>query len=395
MSKWIRYELGYAAKVQGGYAFKSNRFQSEGVPIIRIGNLNGETVHIDKKICYPTEFWNNNPDFQVHKNDILIAMSGATVGKVGLYNDEKSALLNQRVGKISANEKLIDNQYLYRYVKSNMFNKQIIERASGCAQPNISASQISEISIPIPPLETQKHIAKTLDTAAGLFTMGKQQLAELDNLIKSVFYDIFGDPVTNEKEWHIEKLVNITTKIGSGATPKGGRESYQIEGITLIRSMNVHNGVFKYDDLAHIDDNQAKQLENVTIEKNDVLINITGASVARSCIVPINVLPARVNQHVSIVRLNEKKALSEYINNMFINDSFQTLLLSIAGAGGATREAITKQQLQELIIPIPPIEMQKQFASIVTKIEEQKSLVKKAIDETQLLFDSLMSQYFD
>ncbi|WP_407306128.1 restriction endonuclease subunit S [Desulfosporosinus sp. SB140] len=225
--------------------------------------------------------------------------------------------------------------------------------------------------------------------------MRKQQLAELDNLIKSTFYDMFGDPVTNEKGWMVERLIDITTKIGSGATPRGGKESYKDEGICLIRSMNVHNGEFKYEQLAHLDGEQAKQLNNVIVNERDVLINITGASVARSCIVPSDVLPARVNQHVSIVRLKEEKATSEYINNMFTSSSFQIQLLSIGGAGGATREAITKQQLQELIIPLPPLPLQTQFADIVTKIEEQKALVKKAIDETQYLFDSLMSDYFE
>jgi type I restriction enzyme S subunit len=280
----------------------------------------------------------------------------------------------------------LDYKYLYYY----FINKQI---------PNTGYNRhfkwLKKLVIPIPPLETQKEIAKTLDTAAELLALRKQQLAELDNLIKSIFCDMFGDPITNEKGWPFEKLIDITTKIGSGATPKGGKESYKDKGISLIRSMNVYNGLFSYDQLAYIDEQQAKRLDNVTIQEKDVLINITGASVARSCIVPSDVLPARVNQHVSIVRVKEEKVNSVYINNVFISSSFQTQLLKVAGAGGATREAITKQQLQELIIPLPPLPLQNQFATIVTKIEEQKALVKKAIDETQYLFDSLMSEYFD
>jgi type I restriction enzyme S subunit len=265
----------------------------------------------------------------------------------------------------------------------------------GGAQPNISITILKGIEIPLPPLETQKQIAQTLDVAAELLAMRKQHLAELDNLNKSLFCDMFGDPVKNEKVWKKYKLENITTKIGSGATPRGGRESYQGEGISLIRSMNVYNGAFKYDQLAYINDDQAKQLNNVTVEENDVLINITGASVARSCIVPSNVLPARVNQHVSIIRVKTETANPVYINNVLTNSSYQTYLLSIGGAGGATREAITKQQLRELSIPLPNIRLQNRFSAIVTKIEEQKVLVKKAIKETQYLFDSLMSEYFD
>lgn len=286
----------------------------------------------------------------------------------------------------------IDHSYLYYVLKSKNWSAETNKAVMGAT---LNKASISDTVIPVPPFETQKQIAKTLDTVAELLAMRKQQLAELDNLVKSVFYDMFGDPIRNEKGWELARLKDIATKIGSGATPRGGRGSYKNKGISLIRSMNVHNGVFRYEQLAYLDEWQAKQLDNVTVEENDVLINITGASVARSCIVPRDVLPARVNQHVSIIRLKKEKAIPEYINNVLTSNTFQTYLLSISGAGGATREAITKSQLQNLVVPLPPLDLQNQFTEIVTKTEEQKALVQKAIDETQYLFDSLMSEYFD
>ncbi len=102
--------------------------------------------------------------------------------------------------------------------------------------------------------------------------------------------------------WSKIKLSDITSKIGSGATPRGGKSAYKAHGISLIRSMNVHDGEFIEKNLAFIDESQAKKLSNVIIEKNDVLLNITGASIARCCVVPSRILPARVNQHVSILR---------------------------------------------------------------------------------------------
>ena len=108
--------------------------------------------------------------------------------------------------------------------------------------------------------------------------------------------------------WKEYKLKDITTKIGSGSTPTGGGGSYKSTGISLIRSQNVLDFEFSYDGLAFIDDEQADTLKNVTLNKNDVLLNITGDSVARVCKVPVEVLPARVNQHVAIIRADEKKA---------------------------------------------------------------------------------------
>ena len=109
-------------------------------------------------------------------------------------------------------------------------------------------------------------------------------------------------------DWKPFTLKEITTKIGSGSTPKGGKEAYHEIGITLVRSLNVYDFVFELKDLAFINEIQAKKLNGVTIEKDDILLNITGASVGRCTIIPENLLPARVNQHVSIIRCTKTKA---------------------------------------------------------------------------------------
>ena len=103
-------------------------------------------------------------------------------------------------------------------------------------------------------------------------------------------------------EWRECKLGSITSKIGSSATPKGGGKSYKNEGISLIRSQNVYDFQFSKAGLAYIDDNQANELRNVEVFEDDILINITGESVTRCCIVPKQILPARVKHHVSIIR---------------------------------------------------------------------------------------------
>ena len=148
------------------------------------------------------------------------------------------------------------------------------------------------------------------------------------------------------------KLKDITTKIGSGATPSGGKKSYKTTGIALIRSLNIFDLNFSYDELAYINDEQAKKLNNVIIEPNDILLNITGASVARCCILPENLLPARVNQHVSIVRINKGLANPYYIQYLLVSPYYKQKLLSIA-QGGATREALTKESIENFEIIIP------------------------------------------
>ena len=131
-------------------------------------------------------------------------------------------------------------------------------------------------------------------------------------------------------EWKEYKLKDLTTKIGSGATPTGGGNAYKLEGISLIRSQNVLDFRFSYDGLALIDNEQAYSLKNVIVTRNDVLLNITGDSVARVCKVPIEVLPARVNQHVAIIRADETKTNSDLgllftsCSNFFISSPLPT-----------------------------------------------------------------------
>lgn len=164
------------------------------------------------------------------------------------------------------------------------------------------------------------------------------------------------------------KLKDICEKIGSGATPKGGKGAYTTQGISLIRSQNVMDFSFAYDGLAYINEQQAEKLNNVTIEKGDVLLNITGDSVARVCMVPDEVLPARVNQHVSIIRGKAECVLGSYL--LYYLQMLKPVLLQLA-SGGATRNALTKGMLEELEIEVPTISEQKKIVSIIDDIQEK------------------------
>ena len=196
---------------------------------------------------------------------------------------------------------------------------------------------------------------------------------------------MFGDPIANPKSWTTGKLSEVTDKIGSGATPQGGKESYITSGISLIRSMNIHNGKFEYKDLAHITEEQAQQLNNVNVKSKDVFINITGASVARSCVVPDDVLPARVNQHVSIIRCKQNILNPIFANSLFISLPYQRTLLAIGESGGATRQAITKQQLENLMIILPSLELQNEFAAFVEQLDKSKVIYNKTYNVVEKL----------
>ena len=186
------------------------------------------------------------------------------------------------------------------------------------------------------------------------------------------------------------KMKDICIKIGSGATPRGGKEAYIDTGISLIRSQNVLDFSFSYDGLAYINEQQADKLSNVTVESGDVLLNITGDSVARACVVEDKVLPARVNQHVAIVRANTELALSSYI--LYFLQMSKPYLLQIA-AGGATRNALTKGMIEELEIEVPVIEQQRKIVSLVDdirgKIKNNNEINDNLEQQAQAYFQEL------
>ncbi|MCP4487455.1 MAG: restriction endonuclease subunit S [Gammaproteobacteria bacterium] len=189
--------------------------------------------------------------------------------------------------------------------------------------------------------------------------------------------------------WGSVPLSSLTSKIGSGSTPRGGDSVYISEGTALIRSQNVYNNEFSMDGLVYIDGKIADRMKGVTVEKSDVLINITGDSVARCCIVHDSLLPARVNQHVAILRTNPKKLLSHYLAFYMVSPYMQAKLLSWAGTGG-TRKALTKCMLEGFEIPLPPTDVQ---SRIVNSVKTYNDLIENNRRRIQLLEESARLLY--
>jgi type I restriction enzyme, S subunit len=195
-------------------------------------------------------------------------------------------------------------------------------------------------------------------------------------------------------EWIDFELKEATTKIGSGATPRGGQEAYKEEGISLIRSQNILDFSFSYNGLAFIDDEQADKLKNVIVEEEDVLINITGDSVARVTKVPTEVLPARVNQHVAILRADKNKLDPDYLLYYLLNPAFKRHLLRIA-SDGATRNALTKTDLEELIINAPKkVEDQKEIAKLLSVYDQKITFLRQQNQTLEELVQTLFKRWF-
>ena len=190
--------------------------------------------------------------------------------------------------------------------------------------------------------------------------------------------------------WEYIRLGDVCTKIGSGATPKGGATVYIDEGTSFIRSQNIYNLEFSHEGLAHITEDAAKKLNGVAVQKDDVLINITGDSVARTCMVPEAVLPARVNQHVAIVRPDSNRLNPRFLNYYLTSPYMQSLMLGLAVGKGASRNAMTKDMIANFDILCPPIEIQESIVGILSTydalIENNQRQIKLLEEAAQRLY---------
>lgn len=389
MSKLV--SLGSIFKITSGGtpSKKINEYYSNGtIPWVKTGDL--KSKYINESSEYITELAVAKSSAKLFpQKTVLIAMYGATIGATSILNIE--ATTNQACAAFLPTEKVIP-EYLYYFFIAN--KQKIISKGVGGAQPNISGTILKALKFPLIDLSYQKRIVKVLDKAQELIDKRKEQIDALDKLVKSRFIEMFGDPVSNPRGWEKAVCKDVTSKIGSGATPKGGNSSYKEEGISLIRSMNVHNNKFIKKDLAFIDDEQAQKLNNVIVQEEDILLNITGASVARCCIVPNEFVPARVNQHVAIIRSKKERVLPTFLVYQFTNESYQRLLWDIATSGGATREAVTKQQIENLELIVPPLELQNQFAAFVNQVDKLKIEMENSLKELENNFNSLMKRVF-
>lgn len=367
-----------------GQSPSSNTYNLEkrGYPFYQ-GNADFGKLHPHARI------WCDQPKKMARKNDILVSVR-APIGELNIANED--CCIGRGLAAITINKS--KSNLMYVFYALTAYNKVLKEKGTGSTFKAINKSALEEILLPEYDKRKQEEIGQILHYVDDLIDKIKQEINLYDVLVKSRFVEMFGDPVDNDKSWSQKKLFEITTKIGSGATPKGGEKNYSSVGISFIRSMNVHDGRFEYKNLVHISEVQAKQLQNVEVMENDVFINITGASVSRTCVVPASVLPARVNQHVAIIRACKSVVNPVFLNNVFLSSSCKRKLLNIGESSGATRQAITKHQLELFDIILPPIELQNQFADFVQQVDKSKLAVQKSLDELEILKKSLMQQYF-
>ncbi len=293
------------------------------------------------------------------KGDVLFTTE-APLGNVAQLDTDEKVVFAQRIIVMQPKREVLDSTFLKYMLISNLMQKKIHEKGTGATVKGIKSQLLKKVPISFPrSLSEQKRIVAILDEA---FEGIDRAIANTEkNLTNSreIFESYLNAIFTQKGDgWLEKKLEKLASKIGSGATPRGGQDSYKTEGISLIRSLNVHDRRFKIKDLAFIDDEQAEKLANVVVEEGDILLNITGASIARSCVAPSEYLPARVNQHVSIIRPDPNQVSSCFLNYLITSKPYKERLLFTGDKAGATRQALTKAQIQNFYVHFPSLDEQ-------------------------------------
>jgi type I restriction enzyme S subunit len=348
--------LGELFKVGSSKRVLKSQWKTEGVPFYR----GREITRLSTDGFVDNELFISEDDYAEYSakygvpspGDIVITAIG-TIGNTYIvraddrfYFKDASVLWLKKIADISS-------EFINFWLKSPLFFDQL-DKGNGATVDTLTIKKMQNVQIDLPPLPEQKRIVAILDEAfAGIdaaVANTEKNLANARDLFESYLNAVF----TQKGEGWVEKtLVKLTDKIGSGATPRGGQKAYKQKGISLIRSLNVYDRHFNENKLAFIDDEQAEKLSNVVVEKGDVLFNITGASIARCCVAPSKYLPARVNQHVSILRPRKKELSTELLCYLMTSRPYKDHLLGIGDEGGSTRQAITKAQLQNLVVAFP------------------------------------------
>lgn len=379
-------KLGDVCKVQGGYAFKSKEFQKDSIPIIRIGNIQDNKVEIDYNVCFTKEFLNKHPEFEIKYGDILIAMSGATVGKIGKYQNDTKALLNQRVGNFIVTEKL-EKRYLYFLLQSPLFEKFILNNAFGCAQPNISSKQIEEFEFYNYDNVRQLEIADKLNKVQEVIDIRKKQIEELDELIKSQFVEMFGK--NNEVEY--KKIVDICKSIVRGPFGSALKKEFFVEKnantYKVYEQKNAINENWKLGTY-YINEQKYNELKRFECKPKDIIMSCSG-TIGRFYQFPEDMEKGIINQALLKFTINEEIVLSQYFM-----DYMKMNVTSLDTKGSGLQNLGSVSYIKEMDIPVPNIDLQKRYLDFVKQVDKQKFEIQRSLEETQKLQESLMNKYF-
>ena len=397
---WVETEFANVISVMtNGGNFRQEDIRNKGYyPISRIETIWNEEIDLDR-VKYAKVTSDDFEKYSLKIGDILFSHinSDKHLGKTAIYKTDVQLVHGINLLLLRCETNVLSN-YVNYYLRNYRFKGGFLEIAQRSVnQSSINQKKLSSISFLLPPLSEQERIVAKLDKLFAQHEKIKKALDRIPQLLKSFRQQVLTQAVTGKlteqwregkdlEEWKERLIKDVATKLGSGSTPRGGSATYLSEGIPLVRSMNVIFGGIKLDGLAFINETQAFALKNVEIQFEDILLNITGASIGRLCLADQTVTGGRVNQHVFIIRPDKEIILPQYFESYLSSTLVQGFIEEIKY--GAGMEAISKTQIENLQINIPPLEEQQE---IVRRVESLFSKAEAIEERYQILKGKIAS----
>lgn len=327
---------------------------------------------------------------------VLLAEDGGNYGskdKPIAYRVSGKCWVNNHAHVLKPKEGL-DVDYL---CYSLMFYK-VEGMINGATRQKLTQAAMKRMRIPFRDINEQQQIVAELNCIIGIKEQRLRELKLLDDLSKARFVEMFGNPVSNTKKWMVKKLKDLSVQINSGNTPKGGSENYVEEGIVFFRSQNVWKDRLELDDVAYIDAETHAKMRRSSLKHGDILMTKTGrintenSSLGRAALYLGEDDMANVNGHVYYIRL-KPEVNNRFILRILVSPEYRDLIRSVC-VGGIDKRQLNKEHIEEFPIICPPSDMVEEYVAFVEQVDKSKVAIQKSLDETKLLFDSLMQEYF-
>lgn len=381
---WEYKKLGEVCEVVTGTTPKTNipEYWGKGHYWATPAELNDTTVYIDKTERQITDEALSKTKLRLLPVGTVLLSSRAPIGKVAIANAEMYC--NQGFKNCICSE-AIYNKYLFYFLRLKKDYLNSLGR--GATFKEISKSIVESIKIPLPPKSTQLAIVSELDKINELIRLKKEQLKDFDNLAQSLFYEMFGDPVENEKGWEVKKLGEIA-KSAIGLTYKPENVTEELSGTVVLRSSNIQNSILDFNDIVRVN---VLVKEDKMVNDGDILMcSRNGSFRLVGKVALIKGLKERMSYgaFMTIIRSPYNPYLFEY----FKTPAFRQYLIT---GKTTTVNQITVKMLNNLTLPLPPLSLQQLFAQRIEQIEREKSEVQKSIQDLETLLASRMQYWFE
>lgn len=409
----LKYNLSLKGRI-GWNGLKSEEFQEKSYAYLVTGqDFNSDVVNWEKCYQINKERYDEDPFIQLENGDLLVTKDG-TIGKVAkVVNLDKPACLNSGIFVVKQTKGVFEQNYLYWVLVSNQLKEFVGFNSTGSTIAHLYQNVFENMPLTVPPLTEQKAIASYLDHKVGQIDASISAInTQIDDL-KSYRQSFISEAVTKglnpnvpmkdscvewigriPEGWEIKRLSLFTTKIGSGKTPTGGAQVYTEDGVLFIRSQNVYNNGLVTNDIAYISEEVNRTMLNSKVVHQDVLLNITGGSIGRSCLITDENINANVNQHVCIIRSKKNVLDSSFLHYQIVASLIQNQIK--ACQTGSNREELNFEQIGKFMITIPPLSEQQAIASYLDektqKIDSTISSLEAQRDDLNALKQSIISE---